>query len=164
MQSSSQSAYVASALSFDRHMGDDSVIECVRSADKVKAFSSYTTRESGKFDSVRHGIVRNIFDYFLFLGWSTDTQWTNVYYLLNDNKQVLFFCKLISDLLRILNNLYYSFKCSTLDPHFTTYFRIKVIDFLSLVTYQTINQMLNFFANFSPFPTISNSNFHTLPF
>lgn len=61
MQSSSQSAYVSSALSFDRHMGDDSVMECVRNNDKVEAYSSYTTRESGKFDTIRHGIVRILF-------------------------------------------------------------------------------------------------------
>lgn len=57
MRSTSQSAYIASALSFDRHMGEDSVIECVRNDDKVEIFSSYTIRESGTFDAIRYGIV-----------------------------------------------------------------------------------------------------------
>lgn len=57
MRSTSQSAYIASALSFDRRMGEDSVIECVRNGDKVEIFSSYTIRESGTYDAIRYGIV-----------------------------------------------------------------------------------------------------------
>ncbi len=60
MRSSTKAAYVASGLSFDRRMGDDSVIECVLNGDKVEVFSSYTIRESGTFDAIRYGIVRKI--------------------------------------------------------------------------------------------------------
>ena len=46
-------AYVASGLSTDGRMGDDSVVECVKDVNDVKIYMSYT----GLFDVSRDGVV-----------------------------------------------------------------------------------------------------------
>lgn len=60
MHSEPKAAYIATGLSFDRKMGDDSVMECVKEGNEVKIYSSYTIRESGTFDAIRYGIPQNI--------------------------------------------------------------------------------------------------------
>jgi len=45
--------YVASGLSTDGRMGDDSVVECVKDGNDVKIYMSYT----GLFDVSRDGVV-----------------------------------------------------------------------------------------------------------
>ncbi|KAG5668598.1 hypothetical protein PVAND_016534 [Polypedilum vanderplanki] len=60
MRSSSNAAYIATALSFDRRMGDDSAMECVKDGSQVKTFSSYTIREKGNYDAIRYGIPQEI--------------------------------------------------------------------------------------------------------
>lgn len=49
--------YVALALSEDDQMGRDSVVECVNEQGAVKAYTSWTIKENGKFDSPRTGVV-----------------------------------------------------------------------------------------------------------
>jgi DOMON domain len=41
-----QARYVAFALSYDTFMGNDSVIECVNDAGRVRAYTSFTTRDN----------------------------------------------------------------------------------------------------------------------
>ena len=60
MHSAPNAAYIASALSFDRHMGDDSAMECVKEGSEVKIYSSYTIRQSGTYDAIRYGIPQDI--------------------------------------------------------------------------------------------------------
>lgn len=60
MHSAPNAAYIATALSFDRRMGDDSAMECVKDGSDVKIYSSYTIRESGTFDAIRYGIPQDI--------------------------------------------------------------------------------------------------------
>ncbi|XP_070509081.1 putative ferric-chelate reductase 1 homolog [Chironomus tepperi] len=60
MHSAPNAAYIASALSFDRRMGDDSAMECVKVGNEVKIYASYTIRESGTYDAIRSGIPQDI--------------------------------------------------------------------------------------------------------
>lgn len=59
MLSQKQAAYIAVGLSSDDKMGNDLVIECINDAG-VKAFTSWTTVGSGKFDASRNGVPQNI--------------------------------------------------------------------------------------------------------
>jgi hypothetical protein len=58
MRSQSKAAYIATGLSTDDKMGDDSVVECINESGSVKAYTSWTIAGAGKFDSSRNGIVR----------------------------------------------------------------------------------------------------------
>ncbi|KAG5675626.1 hypothetical protein PVAND_005515 [Polypedilum vanderplanki] len=60
MRSQSKAAYIATGLSTDDKMGDDSVVECVNESGSIKAYTSWTTVGGGKFDSSRNGIAQNI--------------------------------------------------------------------------------------------------------
>ncbi|CAG9811306.1 unnamed protein product [Chironomus riparius] len=60
MHSAPNAAYIATALSFDRKMGDDSAMECVKEGSDVKVYSSYTIRQSGTYDAIRYGIPQDI--------------------------------------------------------------------------------------------------------
>lgn len=53
-------AYVASALSMDDKMGNDSVIECVPEGGSVRAYSSWTFREPN-FGVTRENVPQNIY-------------------------------------------------------------------------------------------------------
>lgn len=53
-------AYVASALSLDDKMGNDSVIECVPEGGSVRAYSSWTYREPN-FGVTRENVPQNIY-------------------------------------------------------------------------------------------------------
>lgn len=53
-------AYVASALSMDDKMGNDSVIECVPEGGSVRAYSSWTYREPN-FGVTRENVPQNIY-------------------------------------------------------------------------------------------------------
>lgn len=56
MRSWKSAKYIAMALSTDREMGDDSVMECVKEGDEIKVYSSWTT-VGANYASVREGIV-----------------------------------------------------------------------------------------------------------
>lgn len=60
MRSPPRAAYIATGLSTDDKMGDDSVMECIYESGSVRAVSSWTTVGSGKFDAPRSGVPQNI--------------------------------------------------------------------------------------------------------
>ena len=55
------------ALSTDREMGDDSVMECVKEGDEIKFYASWTT-VGANYASVREGIVScDLLNYYYFI-------------------------------------------------------------------------------------------------
>ena len=56
MRSWKAAKYIAMGLSTDKEMGDDSVMECVKEGDEIKAYSSWTV-VGANYASVREGIV-----------------------------------------------------------------------------------------------------------
>lgn len=54
-------AWVGLGFSEDTQMGDDSVIECVKEANLVNAYTSFTTRGIGNYGAHRSRVVWNYF-------------------------------------------------------------------------------------------------------
>ncbi|KAL7014116.1 hypothetical protein ACKWTF_015752 [Chironomus riparius] len=59
MRSWKSAKYIAMGLSTDKEMGDDSVMECVKEGDEIKAYSSWTV-VGANYASVREGIPQDI--------------------------------------------------------------------------------------------------------
>ncbi|XP_070501842.1 putative ferric-chelate reductase 1 homolog [Chironomus tepperi] len=60
MRSPPRAAYIATGLSSDDKMGDDSVVECIYDSGSVRAMVSHTIVANGKFDAPRSGVPQNI--------------------------------------------------------------------------------------------------------